>query len=166
MLRFARQGKHSLILLGTGCTAARGLQQHSRRTVSLRTCATSPAPLDFDCLWEQVLSVSGDTWLRSCLAEPIHCLSELSPPNFVAVVRLVALSPPRPCLLCEQLQGSKKTFFLGDASRRTASVCFAQTPETWVRSEHGSTSFFANLAALAPHMQHHAKLPVCTRRCR
>ena len=104
MLPFTEQRKRSLILLGTRCAAARGLQQQPWRTVSLDTRPTLPAPLDFSRLEEQVFLVIGIRRLRICRAEPYYCLPELRCPNPVAVVPLVALLPPRPCLLREQLR--------------------------------------------------------------
>ena len=99
MLPFTEQGKRSLILLGTRCAATHGLQQQSRRTVSFDSRPTLPAPLDFSRLEEQVFLVIGICRLRIRHAEPNYCLPELRCPSPVAVVPLVTLLPPRPCLL-------------------------------------------------------------------
>ena len=89
MLPFAEQGWGSLALHGARCATAHGLQQHSRRTVSLIACATSPAPFDFTCLQEKVF-LDGRV-CRQCffLAEPLHCIPELGQPAFVAVFNSV-----------------------------------------------------------------------------
>ena len=62
---------HSSTEVGDGCPTS----------MELFGCCPLPSR---DSALEKVRSVSEDTWLRFCLAEPIHCLSELSPPSFVA----------------------------------------------------------------------------------
>ena len=130
MLPFTEQGKRSLILLGTRCAAARGFQQQSWRTVPFDARSTLPAPLDFSCLEEQVFLVIGIRRLRICRAEPNYCLPELSQPSPVAVVPLVALPPPCPCLHREQFRRSKKAILLGVPTTRqqTDATCVLLRP--------------------------------------
>ena len=104
MLPFTEQRKRSFILLGTRCAAARSLQQQPWRTVPFDTRSTLPTPHDFSRLEEQVFLVIGIRQLRFCRAEPNYCLPELSQPSPVAVVPLVALPPPCPCLHREQFR--------------------------------------------------------------
>ena len=118
VLPFAEQGKRSLILLGTRRATARGLQQQPWRTVPFDARSTLPAPLDLSRLEEQVFLVIGIRRLRICHAEPNYCLPELSQPSPVAVVPLVALPPPCPCLHREQFRRSKKTILFGVPTTR------------------------------------------------
>ena len=69
-------------------------------------------------LRSKVFLVIGIRRLRICRAEPNYCLPELRCPSPVAVVPLVALLPPRPCLLREQLRQSKKTILFGMPTTR------------------------------------------------
>ena len=62
--------------------------------------------------------VIGIRRLRFCHAEPNYCLPELSQPSPIAVVPLVALPPPCPCLHREQFRRSKKAILLGVPTTR------------------------------------------------
>ena len=130
VLPFTEQGKCSLILLGTRSATARGFQQQSWRAVPLDARYTSPAPLDFPCLEEQVFLVVGIRRLRFCHAEPNYCLPELSQPSPLTVVPLVALPPPCPCLHREQFRRSKKAILFGVPATRqqTNASCILLRP--------------------------------------
>ena len=118
MLPFAEHGKCSLVLLGTRSATARGFQQQSWRAVPFDVRSTLPAPLDFSRLEKQVFLVIGIRRLRFCRAEPNYRLPELSQPSPIAVVPLVALPPPCPCLHREQFRRSKKAILLGVPTTR------------------------------------------------
>ena len=87
--------------------------------------------------------VIGIRRLRLCHAEPNYCLRELNQPSPVAVVPLVALTPP--CRACFMNS-------FGDPRYRFSLGCQPLDSKRMLRA---SLSFFANLAVLAPHLQHH-----------
>ena len=72
MLPFPEQGKRSLILLGTGSTAACGFQQQSRCAVPLNARSTSAAPFDFS-----LTSGAGVSCREDLSAAPLPCGAEL-----------------------------------------------------------------------------------------
>ena len=74
--------------------------------------------------------VIGIRRLRFCHAEPNYCSPELSQPSPVAVVPLVALPPPCPCLHREQFRRSTKAILLGVPTTRqqTDATCVLLRP--------------------------------------
>ena len=112
MLPFTEQGKRFLITPWYGAPPTRGLQQQPWRAVPFDAPSTLPAPLDFSRLEEKAFLIIGIRRLRFCHAEPVSCLPEFSQLSPIAVVPLVALPPPCPCIV-NSFGDPRKRFSLG-----------------------------------------------------